>query len=270
MRFLLVSLLVFAFASSAQASERARALLVLIGFDVAAASQSRTFEELPNEVGASLSSDVARDWSRAGEGLFRADELMDIAAQSVGDALTDEQVGALALHYSSAEALGITELEKRAQDPDRRDAVEAEQDAYIAGLDERFRVRFETISALMAAMDVVESGTAMAMNINFALMSGMAASDALPRSFTQEELLALVQMQRDTIRVAVQNSVLESMAYTYRDLSDEDLADYSAFLATPDARALYEAINQATEALVTRDARILGQRITDMSAEREL
>ncbi|MEO0913646.1 MAG: hypothetical protein AAFY59_11770, partial [Pseudomonadota bacterium] len=141
---------------------------------------------------------------------------------------------------------------------------------YIAGLDESFRGRFEIISALMDGMDVVESGTAMALNINFALMSGMAASDALPRGFSEAEILALVQMQRDTIRVAVRNGVLENMAYTYRDLSDAELEAYSAFLGTPDARAFYDAINRATEELVTRDARILGRRITDMSAEREL
>ncbi|QHQ34665.1 hypothetical protein [Algicella marina] len=270
MRALLVTFCLLASALPAVASERAMALLELVGYDVSAAAEEQMFRELPNKVGPDLSPDVSRDWQEAGEGLFQAEDLMETAARAVDTALTPDQIEALAIHYSSETALAITDLEKASQDPSTAKEVEAEQAAWVAGLDDSFRERFEIIFAMMDGMGVVETGTDLALSINFALMSGMAASDALPRSFSEAELLALVEMQRETVSVSVRNSVLESMAYAYRDLSDAELRAYSEFLQTPDARAFYAAIGQATAEVATRDARILGRRLQEMAAEREL
>ncbi len=269
MRIVLVSFcMLLASTFSASASERARALLLLIGFDVAAESQAASFAELPNQMGPSLSDGGARDWSAAGEGLFQADAMMDFAVETVDAALSPEQIADLALHYSSDEAMLITDLEKLAQDPAARFEVEAAQEAFIANLDDSFRPRFEIIAGMMDGMGVVDSGTALALNINIALMAGMAGSDA--QGFSAPEREALMRMQEDMIRAEVRTSVLESMAYTYRDLSDDTLQRYSDFLQTKDARALYSAINLATESVVTKDAEVLGRRLLKMSSEREL
>ena len=110
----------------------------------------------------------------------------------------------------------------------------------------------------------------MVLNVSYSISSGMMASGQLPGLTSEEDILEALAMQEPKIRSVVEQNVISSLAYTYRELTDAELRAYAEFLQTEPARAIYSVMDRAIEEVVRRDSRALGRDLIELSTQERL
>lgn len=258
-------------APSAWAAEpsRAAAMLRLLGFDTAIAS----FADEVKNTDPGLGSDdpefyAARD--ALADRIFHPEILFQAMAALVDGKFEDAEYDALEAYFSQGVGQLVTEAEKYAQSAENADKIEAETPGIIEGLLANNPERLGQIEQMIEVMDVVGSGTAMAMNLGYAMISGMASTGQLPGGLTDDQILMMLNARRDQIAADVFNSAALSAAYTYRDISNIDMADYLAFLESELGRKLYSVIENAQLEVLTAASRMFGHDLMVLSGVREL
>ena len=252
--------------AAAQELEQSRALLRLIGFDVAARQVEAEFQHPPDR----FPGEMQAAWRVAAEGRFRAEEIFETAAVRMDGKLDADEIAALEDYLSDGLGARVTALEAAAQDPDNAARVEAEKQAYLDGLGSGFMERFELIKDCAQALQMVETSVAMVLNVSYSISSGMMASGQLPGLTSEEDILEALAMQEPKIRSVVEQNVISSLAYTYRELTDAELRAYAEFLQTEPARAIYSVMDRAIEEVVRRDSRALGRDLIELSTQERL
>lgn len=264
----LVALLTAPFAMAAEPS-RGAAMLQLLGFDTAI----RSFVDKVKSTDPGIDTDDPEfDAARAeiADRIFQPDLLFQAIAAHVDDKFDDAEYDALEAYFSQGVGLRVTEAEKYAQAPENQAERAAETPGIIEDLLENNRERLDQIERMIEAMDVVGSGTAMAMNLGYAMISGMAGTGKLPGGLTDDEILRMLNNRRDQIEAEVFNGAVLSTAYTYRNISNEDMADYLAFLESDLGRKLYSVIESAQVDVLTAASRQFGHDLMVLSGVREL
>lgn len=256
-------------AAFAADTSRGAAMLRLLGFDTAISS----FVEQVKSTDPGLGSDdpefdAARD--AIAERVFRADVLFAAVAARVDDKFDDAEYDALEAYFSQGVGLRVTEAEKYAQSPENDAEREAETPAIIEDLLANNPERLDQIEQMIEAMDVVASGTAMAMNLGYAMISGMAGAGKLPGGLTDDQILMMLNASRDQIEAEVLNSTVLSAAFTYRHISNADMADYLDFLQSDLGRKLYSVMESAQVDVLTAASRKFGHDLMVLSGVREL
>lgn len=98
--------------------------------------------------------------------------------------------------------------------------------------------RAAALAEFAEANDLIEANVVGALNANLAFYQGMAAAGAADDGMTEEEMLAEVWSQEDSVRAETEEWLFPYLALAYSALSDEDLAQYIAFSRTPEGKAL--------------------------------
>jgi len=251
---------------AAQELDRARALLRLIGFDIATRQVEAEFQRPPGR----FPDEMQQAWRVAAEGRFRADEIFETAAVRMDGKLAPDQVAALEDYLSDGLGARVTALEAAAQDPDNAARVEAEKHVYLNGLDDDFAGRFALLKDCAQALQMVETSVAMVLNVSYSISSGMMATGQLEGLTSEEDILEALALQEPQIRAVVEQNVITSLAFTYRELTDAELRAYSEFLQTEPARAIYSVMDRAIEEVVRRDSRALGRDLIQLSQQEQL
>ncbi len=248
---------------------RGEAMLRLLGFDTAISN----FVEQAKSADTGLESDdpefdAARE--AIAERIFQPDVLFAAVAARVDDKFDAAEYDALEAYFSQGVGLRVTEAEKFAQSPENDAERAAETPAMIEDLLANNPERLEQIEQMIEAMDIVGSGTAMAMNLGYAMISGMASTGKLPSGLTDDQILMMLNARRDQIEAEVLNSTVLSAAYTYRNISNADMADYLDFLQSDLGRKLYSVLESAQVDVLTAASRRFGQDLMVLSGVREL
>lgn len=248
---------------------RAAAMLRLLGFDTAIIG----FVEEVKRTDPGLTSDNREfDTLRKAiaDRIFQPEILFQAVAALVDGKFDDAEYDALEAYFSQGAGLRVTEAEKFAQSPENAGELEAETPGIIEDLLANNPERLDQIERMIEATDVVGSGTAMAMNLGYAMISGMASAGELPGGFTDDQILMMLNARRDQIEAEVLNNAVLSAAYTYRDISNADMADYLVFLQSDLGRKLYSVIENAQVEVLTAASRQFGHDLMVLSGVREL
>lgn len=256
-------------AATAAEPSRAAAMLRLLGFDTAI----RSFvDEVKNTDTGIESDDPSFEEARAAiaDRIFRTDALFAAVAARVDGKFDAEEYDALEAYFSQGVGRRVTEAEEYAQAPENAAERAAETPAIVEELLASNSGRLRQIEQMIDALDIVSSGTAMAMNLGFAMVSGMASSGQLPGVTDDDQILMMLNDRRDQIEAEVFNAAVLSAAYTYRDISDDDMADYLAFLESDLGRKLYRVMEEAQASVLTAASRKYGHDLMVLSGVREL
>jgi len=263
--FLGAILLVWPALAHAQDLEQSRALLRLIGYDVAARQIETEFRNPPDR----FPPEMRAAWRSAAEGRFRAEEILETAALGMENRLEPDEFTALEAYLGDGLGARVTALETAAQDPDDAARIEAEKQAYLESLGSDFAARFDLLKECAQALQMVETSLALVLNVSYSISSGMVATGEVPGLTDEQDILETLAMQEPQIRAVVERNVIGTLAYTYRDLTDKELRAYTGFLQTEPARAIYSVMERAIEQVVRRDSRALGRDLIRLSrAER--
>jgi hypothetical protein len=263
--------LTLVFTAQAQAAEPSRGadMLRLLGFDVAVSGYADQIKNSPTGV-----EGQDRDFETAREDLidelFQPELLFGAVVDRVDGAFSDTDYDQLEAYFSKGVGLRVTEAEKQAQSEPQGDERDVVRLIAIEDLLENNPERLDQISQMIVSMDLVGSGSAMAMNIGYALISGMASTGQLPGDPSDERILGMLNAQRGQIEERIFDKSVESLAYTYREISDGDLDDYIAFLDSDLGQKLYNVLNSALVEVLTTATRKFGHDLMLRSGVREL
>lgn len=256
-------------AALAASSTSTETLLKLLGYDAFVAGVAETISDADNDIaGSDVGFGIA--WNQAATQVFSPTEMLnEILLELEGDLEPSEIEAATAFLKSDLGVL-VTQMEVEAQAPGRSGQVQEEGAAILAQLIADKAPRLDKYTEMIEAFSSIDSSVAGAMNISFAIYSGMTQSGKMPFEMSEAEILGAIASQENAVRAQVRDNIYLTTAYTYRDLPDADLEEYIAFLTSKTGRALYGAVNLATENVLARRARLFGGKLMDLQGIREL
>jgi|GEM_PF-2871165 len=256
----------FAHASSRDASAE---LLRLLGYDVYVQGVSEALRDTDNAISGD-GSGLSVAWDLAASETFPPEKMLSEIVAAIDGTIDAAHIAEATSFLTSDLGRRVTQLEMEAQKPGQSGRVDQEGAALLAALIASDDDRLEAYTRMIEALGAIDAGVASAMNLNYAIYAGMSQSGLLPYHLSEAELLELVASQRDMMRADIQDQMYMTFAFTYRDLSDQDLAQYMAFLTSKSGRAVYSAINLATDDVMGRRAHLFGARLMQLQGVQEL
>ncbi|MER9879916.1 MULTISPECIES: DUF2059 domain-containing protein [unclassified Mesorhizobium] len=212
-----------------------------------------------NSIPGPLSKNFQEAWSEAMEGSFDAAKMETAVESHMADKLTAADLSDLAAFYASALGKRVTALEIQSSGSEGKERKRTDGHRILAELPSKDPVRLELYRKIMDDISAVDTGEAMALNIGYAMFSGVVGAAGKP--LPDDQIMALVHRQYASIRQKIEQNVMEGAAYTYRDLPLEDLKLYSTFLASPAGSRYYDQMLAALSAVIAGEARSFGHRL---------
>lgn len=250
-----------------QAADRARleAFLEVTGFDVALDSIALSAADAPAMLGMEAS-DFGGSWSRLSEEVFDTDEMRETALEILSHTLSDDLLSHAAGFYASPLGQRLVEVENISHMEEDDEAQQEAGKALVAEGGER-------IDLLRRMNDAIDgAGTAVKGVHEIQLRFLMAASNAgvLEQEIDEQALRGMLRASEDELRASLKESGLAAAAYTYRAMSDEDLAAYAEALEHPDMKQVYVLMNAVQYEIMADRFEALAGRMAGMTLGQEL
>ncbi|AMY01094.1 DUF2059 domain-containing protein [Mesorhizobium ciceri] len=196
--------------------------------------------------------------SAAAEGAFDADRMEKAVEARMTGRLQPVDLTDLAAFFDSPLGRRVTALEIQASDPQAVGRKKIEGPKILGGLQAGDPARLALYRKIVDDTSAVDMAEAIALNMGYAMVSGMLAAAGQPLS--DQQIMVLVHKQAGNLREKAEKGIMEGNAFAYRDLSLDDLRLYAAFLASPAGSHYYDRMQTALGAVMTDEARSLGQR----------
>lgn len=271
MMLLLPVLLVVMQAGPLRAADRDRleAFLEVTGFGVALDSLALSAADAPRMLGMEAS-DFGSDWERVANEVFDTGEMRKTALDILSQTLSEEDLAHAAGFYASDLGQRLVEVENASHmvedDSGKRDTGEDMVTEMMRAGDPRLQV----IKGLNAAID--QSGNAVRAVQEVQVRFLMAASHAgvLEQAIDEESLRALLKQGENELRIQLKAGALANAAYTYADISTEDLDAYREALEHPRMQRVYELMNAVQFEIMAGRYERLAARMADLHPGQEL
>ena len=264
--FALTVFLISALGVRAEDTGKLRTMMMAIGADAWIESYAEGMRRSDNPA----AGEDDPSWSKAATEIFVHEEIFDELVGRMAGRLDDTELDEILGFLASDLGRRVTKMEIEAQDPSVADGVDMAGEQIAAELMESAPDRIAAYQNMLDAIDAVESGVTTALNMNFAVLSGMVASGRMSYQMSEGEILSLIAAQEDMIREEVRKSAMESAAFTYRDLSDEDLEMYVEFLTSNVGKKLYGVMNTMADEIMSERGRAFGKRMLELQDSQEL
>lgn len=198
-------------------------------------------------------------WKVAQEGAFDSARMAAELEGAMAAQLKPKEIAALLDYFKSDFGMRVSRLEIAATRPDVQQEKDAEGAILYADLEAKDPERLALYDRLIDKMQAVDVGEAIALNVAYAMVSAMLGASKQPA--TDEQIAAVVKQNAASLRANILDSITSSTAWTYRDLSLDDMRKYVAFLETPEAQRYYQAAMMALDRTLTDEARAFGNRL---------
>lgn len=185
---------------------------------------------------------------------YQPEKLLKSLDNGLDALLTPAEKQEILTHYDSPLGQRVSEAEKAAVH-----AGQAIRD--FAAKEKPDDVRLSLYKRMDEAVGLTSVGVAIAMNMSIALQAGILSAADGPDKVDVEVLKAAEEKNRVSLTAATQKEVLDTLAYAYRELSQEDLAAYVAVLESPVGRKFSRGLGQLLADVLAEHAKDLGQLI---------
>lgn len=268
---ILVTGLVMATASLAQASERDRlnAFLTVTGFDVALESIKLSADAAPNMIGVQ-SDDFGSEWKRMVEEVFDTslmhDQALEILEQTLEEPLLDHAVD----FYTSDLGARLVVAEN-ASHLTEDDALKTEQgQSIVAGLVRAGSPRLEELKRLNAASGSADASVHAIQEVQVRFLMAAAGAGVIELSMDEEDLRQTLKSQEGELRRGMQTSGLTGAAYTYQAFSDEEVGLYADALEHPMMQKVYALMNAVQFEIMADRFEAMAARMQGLQPSQEL
>jgi hypothetical protein len=263
----LVVLVVLLSGVSVKAADRDRveAFLNVTGFDVALDSIALSAADAPAMLGMSAS-DFGESWTDVAEQVFDTGLMRGMALDILEQTLSDDDLAHAAGFYASPLGMRLVEVENASHMVADDESKQARGEELVAAMVAEGDERLDVLVQMNAAVDSGDVAVRAVQEIQLRFLLAASAAGVLEQDFDEETLRALMQESEGELRLSLRRSGLAAAAYTYRDISDEDLRAYLEALEDPQMQRVYELMNAVQweimgnryEALAVRMAGIAG------------
>jgi len=198
-------------------------------------------------------------WQDVVSRIHDADKMQALVEASFAAALEGEDVAQMLAFFTSERGQEIVGLELAARRAFMDDAVEE------AAMDRSERLRdrdaqiLERIGRLIADSDLIERNVMGALNTQLAFYQGLIDGGAFEMS--QDDVLADVWGQEDTLRRESRDWLNAFLLMAYEPLAPEDLDAYAEFYRSPAGAALNSAVFAAFDRMYEELSYLLGRSI---------
>jgi len=252
-------------AAWAQTGEvEARALLRAANLDLALAEIAPAMTEDDEGAPAPLPREAI---DAAARRHFEAEAMQAEMVAWLRERLAPEDAEAALAWYRSEAGEEISRLEREAMAapaPDR-----ARRGAVLLSAPEA-APRAEALTRLMEATNVEDAGVAMTLNLAYAMILGMAGSDALPIAPGPRQALAIVKRMEPQVRAQMGPALLAEAGYLYAQVSDDRLEAFTEFAESPAGMRFFAAILNGFETLLGPRAEAFGADMARAGRARDL
>lgn len=246
--------------------ERLEAFLEVTGFGVALDSIALAAADAPAMLGLSAS-DFGQGWSALADEVFDTGRMRGMGLDILGQAMDDEMLTHGAEFYASDLGQRLVAVENASHLHEDDDAKRAEGEALLARMAPQ---RAEVLDALNTAVDSADTGVRAVQEIQVRFLLAASYAGMLESELDEETLRAVLEEGEAELRESLRASALANAAYTYQELSTEDLRAYVAALEHPVMARVYELMNAVQYEIMANRFEALAVRMTDLQPAQEL
>ena len=271
-RFTAVLALFLALATvPARAADRANleAFLHVTGFDVALESIGLSAEHAPRMLGVEPG-EFGHDWTRVTRQVFDKDTIHDMAIRILDETLSGDLLGHAATFYASPLGQKLVEVENASHMVKDDDAKRVEGDALIATSRAAGDGRVAVLQRMNAAADSADQSVRAAQEITVRFLMAASHAGILNQRLDEGSLRAMLRGQEDEMRADIRDGGLANAAYTYQDLSLEELEAYAEALEHPKMQQVYELMSAIQYEIMANRFELLAARMAELHPGQEL
>ena len=256
--------------SAARAAERDvyRAFLETTGFDVAIIALQQEAMSGPGMSGQEAD-DFGSQYVALAEEVFDPELMLERAIDMMAAVMPDALVAHGAGFYASDLGQRLVEVENAshmANAEERR----ASGEAIVTDLGENNPERLEDYQAMMDAIGGVEASVRAILEVQIRYLLAAMAAGTIDLVFSEAELRAIMADQASAMKNEIAVNAILGAAYTYRDVSDDDIRAYRAALEEPMMRQVYEALNAIQYQVMAERYEALAGKLAGLSPQMEL
>ena len=253
-----------------QAAERDvyRAFLETTGFDVAITSLQQDAMSGPGMSGQEAN-DFGSQYVALAEEIFDPDVMLERAIDMMAAVLPDELVAHGADFYASelGQRLVAVENESHMTSLDDR---RASGEAIVADLTETNPDRLEDFQAMMDAIGGVDASVRAITEVQIRYLLAAMAAGTIDLEFSEAELRAIMAEQASAMKSEIAVNSIVGAAYTYREMSDDDIRAYREALEDPNMQQVYEALNAIQYQVMAERYEVLAKELAGLAPQMEL
>ncbi|HCQ67340.1 MAG TPA: hypothetical protein DIU07_20320 [Rhodobacteraceae bacterium] len=260
----------FAAVTPAHAAEREvyRAFLETTGFDVAITSLQQDAMSGPGMSGQEAN-DFGNQYVALAEQVFDPDLMLDRAIDMMTAVMPDELVAHGAEFYASALGQRLVEVEN-ASHMTGLDDRRAQGEAIVTELAGTNPERLEDFQAMMDAIGGVDASVRAILEVQIRYLLAAMAAGTVDFEFSEAELRAIMAEQEPMMKTEIARNSIIGAAYTYRDVSDEDIRAYRTALETPMMQQVYEALNAIQYQVMAERYEVLAGKLAGLAPQTDL
>lgn len=264
------ALVLVIFASHASAADRANveAFLKVTGFDVALAAIAHSAEHAPVLLGHEPN-DFGQAWTHVSREVFDNDQMQDIAVGILSQTLSKEQLGHAAAFYASDLGQRLVAVENEAHADADGDTKRA-HGLYLIEKIGPDSDRVQTLERLLAAVGSSDQSVRAIQEVMVRFLMAASHAGALGYTIDEDTLREIIAQDEEAMRADMLAGGLAHAAYTYRDISDDELSDYADALEHPTMQQVYDLMNAVQYEIMANRFEILAVRMADLQPAEEL
>lgn len=257
-------------AGTAVAAERAqyRDFLEITGFDVAITSLQKDAMEGPGMSGQEADA-FGRQYAALAEQVFDPEIMIERAIDMMAAVMPDELVRHGAEFYASDLGKRLVAVENTSHLAPARDRA-GQGEAIVTDLLQTNPDRLDDFQAMMDAIGGVDTTVRAITEVQIRYLLAAMAAGTLDLGYSEDELRDMIDRQVPAMKEEMGRNAIISAAYTYRELSDADIAAYRAALEAPQMRQVYEALNAIQYQVMAERYEVLAKRLIALAPQTEL
>jgi hypothetical protein len=244
--------------------ERLEMFLEVTGFDVAVESIGLSARDAPAMLGLEAE-DFGADWTRVADEVFAPEVVKGIAHEILEQTLTDALLTHATGFYGSELGQRLVAVENLSHMIEDDAAKQVEGAALLAVADADRRAALER---LVRAIDANSVGVAAVREVQVRFLMAASAAGLLDDGegggLDEAMLRALLAEEDEELRETLTANTLNNAAFTYRDISLEDLNSYNDALETLEMRQVYELMNAIQFEIMANRFEVLAGRMADL------
>ena len=239
--FNVLTIILIGFPLHAADRDKIKAFMEVTGFDVSLESMRVSASDAPAMLGLD-SADFGRSWKLTADEIFSPEGLKEDALGILKQALSDDVLAHASEFYASelGRRLVVAENLSHFENPDEK---KQQGETLVAQLLERASPQPQYFRDMARDIGAVDSGIRSFREVQVRFIMAAMGSGLIQRRLDEPDLRSMLAQEDASIKKSMLENIVTANAYTYRDFTDVEVAQYRDALATDEMKEVYELMN---------------------------